>query len=131
MLWGSLLHAAASAAVALAPATWIALPAIFMVGMAWISTANTLSTAAQLALPNWVRARGMAIYQMALMGGGGHAAASHRPTLVCGRQGCQPGSGAHQSETRGTTSDKQIAGALPTLSKPGFRTASRRDCSRP
>jgi MFS family permease len=37
--------------------------------MAWISTANTLATAAQLALPNWVRARGMSIYQMALMGG--------------------------------------------------------------
>jgi quinol monooxygenase YgiN len=37
--------------------------------MAWISTANSLTLAAQLALPNWVRARGMAIYQMALMGG--------------------------------------------------------------
>lgn len=69
VLWGSLMHAAASGVVALAPATWIALPAIFIVGMAWISTANTLSTAAQLALPNWVRARGMSVYQMALMGG--------------------------------------------------------------
>ena len=37
--------------------------------MAWISTANSLTLAAQVALPNWVRARGMAIYQMALMGG--------------------------------------------------------------
>ena len=37
--------------------------------MAWISTANTLTIAAQMALPNWVRARGMSIYQMALMGG--------------------------------------------------------------
>ncbi|SCU76909.1 conserved membrane hypothetical protein [Cupriavidus necator] len=69
VVWGSLLHAAASAGVALAPSAWIALPAIFMVGMAWISTANTLSTAAQLALPDWVRARGMSVYQMALMGG--------------------------------------------------------------
>ncbi|CAG2153623.1 Enterobactin exporter EntS [Cupriavidus yeoncheonensis] len=69
VFWGSLTHAAASATVALAPAPWIALPSIFLVGMAWISTANTLSTSAQLALPDWVRARGMAVYQMALMGG--------------------------------------------------------------
>ncbi|MFN3986645.1 MAG: MFS transporter, partial [Rhodocyclaceae bacterium] len=31
--------------------------------------ANSLTVAAQMALPNWVRARGMSIYQMALMGG--------------------------------------------------------------
>ena len=37
-------------------------------GMAWITTANTLSVSAQLALPNWVRARGMSIYQMSIMG---------------------------------------------------------------
>ena len=36
--------------------------------MAWITTANTLSVSAQLALPNWVRARGMSIYQMSIMG---------------------------------------------------------------
>jgi quinol monooxygenase YgiN len=48
---------------------WIALPAIVVLGMAWISTANSLTLAAQVALPNWVRARGMAVYQMALMGG--------------------------------------------------------------
>lgn len=69
VLCGTLVHGAASALVVLAPQIWIALPAIFIVGMAWISTANTMSTAAQLALPNWVRARGMAVYQMALMGG--------------------------------------------------------------
>ena len=37
--------------------------------MAWISVANSLVIAAQTALPDWVRARGMSIYQMALMGG--------------------------------------------------------------
>ena len=37
-------------------------------GMAWISVANSLTVAAQMALPDWVRARGMSIYQMALMG---------------------------------------------------------------
>jgi len=43
-------------------------PAMVLGGMAWITTANSLSVSAQLALPNWVRARGMSIYQMAIMG---------------------------------------------------------------
>ena len=38
-------------------------------GAAWISVANSLTVAAQVAMPNWVRARGMSIYQMCLMGG--------------------------------------------------------------
>jgi hypothetical protein len=33
----------------------------------WLTAANSL-TIAQLVLPDWVRARGMSIYQMALMG---------------------------------------------------------------
>ena len=37
-------------------------------GMAWITVANSLAVSAQMSLPNWVRARGMAIYQMAIMG---------------------------------------------------------------
>jgi MFS family permease len=67
--YGTLTHAAMSALVVLVPEVWVALPAVFVAGMAWISTANTLAMSAQLALPNWVRARGMSIYQMALMGG--------------------------------------------------------------
>jgi MFS family permease len=66
---GTLTHAAMSVVVVFAPNIWVALPAIVVLGMAWISTANSLTLAAQMALPNWVRARGMAIYQMALMGG--------------------------------------------------------------
>jgi MFS family permease len=66
---GTVTHAAMSVLVVFAPNIWIALPAIVVLGMAWISTANSLTLAAQVALPNWVRARGMAIYQMALMGG--------------------------------------------------------------
>jgi MFS family permease len=69
VLFGTLAHAAMSVVVVHAPSIWIALPAIVVLGMAWISTANSLTLAAQVALPNWVRARGMAIYQMALMGG--------------------------------------------------------------
>jgi MFS family permease len=66
---GTLVHAALSAVIVLVPEIWIALPAMFVVGMSWISVANSLTVAAQVAMPNWVRARGMSIYQMALMGG--------------------------------------------------------------
>jgi MFS family permease len=69
VIGGTLTHAAMSVAVVFAPNLWIALPAIAVLGMAWISTANSLTLAAQVVLPNWVRARGMAIYQMALMAG--------------------------------------------------------------
>ena len=66
---GSLLHAALSALIVLVPEIWVAVPAMLVIGMAWISVANSLTVAAQQAMPDWVRARGMSIYQMALMGG--------------------------------------------------------------
>jgi MFS family permease len=66
---GTLIHAALSCLIVLVPEIWIALPAMFVIGMAWISVANSLTVSAQVAMPNWVRARGMSIYQMALMGG--------------------------------------------------------------
>jgi MFS family permease len=69
VLIGTLVHAALSALIVLAGELWLALPAMLVLGMAWISVANTLAVAAQQALPDWVRARGMSIYQMALMGG--------------------------------------------------------------
>jgi MFS family permease len=72
---GSLVQAGATVAVAVAHTLWLAVPAMLINGMAWITTANSLTMSAQLALPNWVRARGMAIYQMALMGGAAAGAA--------------------------------------------------------
>lgn len=65
---GTVLQSAATVAVAFAPNVYVAAPAMFVAGMAWISTANSLNVSAQLALPDWVRARGMSMYQMALMG---------------------------------------------------------------
>ena len=44
--------------------------AMFLSGVAWISVASALSVTAQLALPAWVRGRGLAAVQMAFMGGG-------------------------------------------------------------
>jgi MFS family permease len=66
--YGVTLQAAATAVMAFAPNSYVAVPAMFCGGMAWITTANSLSVSAQLALPDWVRARGMSMYQMAIMG---------------------------------------------------------------
>jgi MFS family permease len=65
---GTLGQAGAAAAAAYAPHLMMAVPAMFVAGIAWISAANSLTVAAQMTLPDWVRARGMSIYQMAVMG---------------------------------------------------------------
>jgi MFS family permease len=66
---GTLAQAGLSLLIVYVPELWLALPSMVFVGMAWISVANSLTISAQVALPDWVRARGMSIYQMALMGG--------------------------------------------------------------
>ena len=68
VLYGTLLQSGATLVMAFASNVAVAVPAMFVAGMAWIATANSLSVSAQLALPDWVRARGMSIYQMAIMG---------------------------------------------------------------
>jgi MFS family permease len=75
VLWGTVLNALAVVVVAVAPSVWIAATAMVAAGAAWISVANSLTVTAQLTLPDWVRARGMAIYQMALMAGSALGAA--------------------------------------------------------
>jgi MFS family permease len=47
----------------------VALLAMLMFGVAWISGASTLQASAQLAAPAWVRARAIGIYQLATFGG--------------------------------------------------------------
>lgn len=69
VLRGVILQSLSMAVIAVAPGPWIAVPAMFTTGMSWITTANSLSVSAQMGLPDWVRARGMSIYQMSLMGG--------------------------------------------------------------
>jgi len=77
MVWaGMVLQALAMLAVTWVPWLWAALLAMFVAGMAWIAVANTLNVAAQLGMPDWVRARAIAIYQMALMGGAALGAAA-------------------------------------------------------
>ncbi len=72
---GAVLQSMAMLVVAFAPNTLVAALAMAAAGMAWITTANTLSVSAQFGLPDWVRARGMSMYQMAIMGASAAGAA--------------------------------------------------------
>ena len=67
-VYGSIIQALATVGVAVSPTIWTASPSMFVGGVAWITVANSVTVAAQLSLPDWVRARGMSIYQMAIMG---------------------------------------------------------------
>ena len=68
VLRATLLQSASTAVMAFAPNVYVAVPAMLLSGMAWITCANSLSVSAQLSLPDWVRARGMSTFQMAIMG---------------------------------------------------------------
>ena len=68
VLRATMLQSASTAVMAVSHSAWVAVPAMILNGMAWIACANSLSVSAQLALPDWVRARGMSMYQMAIMG---------------------------------------------------------------
>jgi MFS family permease len=68
VLCGAAVQSVAMVVIALTPYIWVAVPAMLCAGGAWITTANTLSVSAQMGLPNWVRARGMSMFQMSIMG---------------------------------------------------------------
>lgn len=65
---GSLATAAVALALASAPNAPVVLAALFCAGAAWIAVLTSLNVAAQTSLPDWVRARGMAIYLAAFYG---------------------------------------------------------------
>ena len=71
----TLVHAAMMVLVSYAPNLFVAVPAMLVLGATWITVANTITLSAQLSLPDWVRARGMSIYQMAMMGSSAFGAA--------------------------------------------------------
>ncbi|WP_382153789.1 MFS transporter [Hydrogenophaga sp. ANAO-22] len=75
VLRGAAVQATAMAVMAVTHQLWIAVPSMFLGGAAWITVANTLSVSIQMGLPDWVRARGMSIYQMSIMGGSAAGAA--------------------------------------------------------
>ncbi|GJI86922.1 MFS transporter [Duganella hordei] len=75
VLRGAIVQSAAMCGVAFSTHVLVAAPIMFVAGMAWIATANALIVSVQLSLPDWVRARGMAMYQMAIMGASAAGAA--------------------------------------------------------
>ncbi|MFG1344424.1 MFS transporter [Xanthobacter autotrophicus DSM 431] len=62
VLAATLLTAAATASLALAPPRWLAVPILLAMGGAWIIALTTLNATAQSILPNWVRGRALAVY---------------------------------------------------------------------
>jgi len=66
---GSLLYALAALTLAYVQNLAVLALAMFATGVAWISIIATLQVAAQLTLPPWVRARGLAAVVVVFMGG--------------------------------------------------------------
>ena len=65
---GTVMTASALLAFALSTATAVIIPAAFLGGIAWILVLTSLNVSAQLALPDWVRARGLAVNLMVFFG---------------------------------------------------------------
>jgi predicted MFS family arabinose efflux permease len=65
----SLIYAAALAVTVLSRNLVFTLVVLLVAGVAWIAFLANVNAALQLFLPRWVRARGLAVYQMVLFGG--------------------------------------------------------------
>lgn len=68
MLAAAVASALVMSALASEPPKTVALPALLILGTAWITALTTLNGAAQAILPNWVRGRGLSVYLMAFSG---------------------------------------------------------------
>ena len=65
---GIVVTAASMLALAFVDVAAAAVAAAFVGGIGWITVLTSLNVSAQTALPNWVRARGLAIYMMTFFG---------------------------------------------------------------
>lgn len=63
------LLAACLLALGLADTLWIAFPALLLSGSCWIGVLATYNTTVQMLVPDWVKARALALYQTAIFGG--------------------------------------------------------------
>lgn len=70
------LCAAALLALVTTPWAWVGVLALLPAGVAWIGVLSTLNATLQTFLPVWVRARGLAVYQLVLFGSMAGAAAA-------------------------------------------------------
>ena len=69
VLGASLGTAAVVAALAAAQNFFVAVPLLLIAGVFWITVLSTLNVSAQVALPAWVKARGLSIYLLVFNGG--------------------------------------------------------------
>jgi MFS family permease len=65
----TMLYAAATIGIALAGSPYLLLPATLAAGAAWLAVISTLHVSAQTAVPQWVRARALAVYLMIFAAG--------------------------------------------------------------
>ena len=75
VLSGAAVQSLAMLVMAFTTNSGVAVLVMLFAGAAWITTVNTLSVSAQMGLPDWMRARGMSMYQMAIMGSSAAGAA--------------------------------------------------------
>ena len=68
VLTGSLVTMAVIALLALVANRWLAPVLLFIAGSAWIAVLTSFNVIAQAILPNWVRARGLAVFLMTFFG---------------------------------------------------------------
>ncbi len=64
----SVIYAFATLALSFFDRLWPLAGVLAVAGVAWISVLSSLQVAAQMALPNWVRSRGLAVFMAAFMG---------------------------------------------------------------
>lgn len=69
LLTAGLLYGTALIVVALVPSLPVVLIVLVPAGLAWVTVLSNLSAEIQLYLPGWVRARGLAVYQVVFAGG--------------------------------------------------------------
>jgi MFS family permease len=68
VIGGEIGTAAALVLFGLAREPWVAVLACLIAGLSWISVLASLNVSAQVALPDWVRGRGLAVYVTAFFG---------------------------------------------------------------
>lgn len=65
---GSVASALFLAALAECHALWSIIPTLLLAGLAWVAVVATINLAAQVALPAWIRARGLSIFMIVFNG---------------------------------------------------------------
>jgi MFS family permease len=66
MVAATMLYAAALVVLVTVPVLWLVVAVLVLAGVAWVAVLSSLNASLQMFLPNWVRARGLAVYTVVL-----------------------------------------------------------------